>query len=115
MRQAPPSRHHIGRSAAGVRFDPRNRFGSGYDVAEHGRRFRIEIAADRLDALRGFAETIRQEFDDLVATGTQALRVVPRAEVPEDVMDPRLAVTAAREGVLQADEDLDRLRDFWLD
>ena len=60
-------------------------------------------------------ETIRQEFDDLVATGTQALRVVPRAEVPEDVMDPRLAVNAAREGVLQADEDLDRLRDFWLD
>ena len=60
-------------------------------------------------------ETIRQEFDDLVATGTQALRVIPRAEVPEDVMDPRLAVNAAREGVLQADEDLDRLRDFWLD
>lgn len=59
-------------------------------------------------------ETIRQEFDDLVATGTQALRVVPRAEVPEDVMDPRLAVNAAREGVRQADEDLDRLRDFWL-
>lgn len=60
-------------------------------------------------------ETIRQEFDDLVATGTQALRVIPRAEVPEDVMDPRLAVNAARAGVLQADEDLDRLRDFWLD
>jgi len=58
--------------------------------------------------------SIRQEFDDLVATGTQALRVIPRAEVPEDVMDPRLAVNAAREGVRQADEDLDRLRDFWL-
>lgn len=60
-------------------------------------------------------ESIRQEFDDLVATGTEALRVIPRAEVPEDVMDPRLAVNAAREGVRQADEDLDRLRDFWLD
>ena len=60
-------------------------------------------------------ESIRQEFDDLVATGTQAMRVVPRAEVPEDVMDPRLAVNAAREGVRQADEDLDRVRDFWLD
>lgn len=59
-------------------------------------------------------ESIRQEFDDLVATGTQALRIVPRAEVPEDVMDPRLAVNAAREGVRQADEDLDRVRDFWL-
>lgn len=59
-------------------------------------------------------ESIRQEFDDLVATGTQAMRVVPRAEVPEDVMDPRLAVNAAREGVRQADEDLDRVRDFWL-
>ena len=59
-------------------------------------------------------ESIRQEFDDLVATGTEALRVIPRAEVPEDVMDPRLAVNAAREGVRQADEDLDRLRDFWL-
>ena len=53
-------------------------------------------------------------FDDLVATGTQALRIVPRAEVPEDVMDPRLAVHAAREGVRQADEDLERVRDFWL-
>lgn len=60
-------------------------------------------------------ESIRQEFDDLVATGTEALRIIPRAEVPEDVMDPRLAVNAAREGVRQADEDLDRLRDFWLD
>ena len=59
-------------------------------------------------------ESIRQEFDDLVATGTQALRIVPRAEVPEDVMDPRLAVNAAREGVRQADEDLERVRDFWL-
>ena len=59
-------------------------------------------------------ESIRQEFDDLVATGTQALRIVPRAEVPEDVMDPRLAVHAAREGVRQADEDLERVRDFWL-
>lgn len=59
-------------------------------------------------------ESIRQEFDDLVATGTQALRIIPRAEVPEDVMDPRLAVHAAREGVRQADEDLDRVRDFWL-
>lgn len=59
-------------------------------------------------------ETIRQEFDDLVATGTQALRVVPRAEVPEDVMDPKLAATAARAGVQQADEDLDHVRDFWL-
>ena len=60
-------------------------------------------------------ESIRQEFDDLLATGTEALRIIPRAEVPEDVMDPRLAVNAAREGVRQADEDLDRLRDFWLD
>ena len=59
-------------------------------------------------------ESIRQEFDDLLATGTEALRIIPRAEVPEDVMDPRLAVNAAREGVRQADEDLDRLRDFWV-
>ena len=59
-------------------------------------------------------ESIRQEFDDLVATGTQALRIVPRAEVPEDVMDPRLAATAARSGVEQADEDVDRVRAFWV-
>lgn len=59
-------------------------------------------------------ESIRQEFDDLVATGTQALRLVPRATVPEDVMDPRLAVTAVHDGVRQAEEDLDRVRDFWL-
>lgn len=59
-------------------------------------------------------ETIRREFDDLVATGTRALRVVPRAVVPEDVMDPRLAAGAAREGVRQADEDIDLVRDFWV-
>ena len=58
-------------------------------------------------------ETIRREFDDLVATGTQAMRIVPRAVVPEDVMDPRLAAGAAREGVLQAEEDVDLVRAFW--
>jgi NTE family protein len=58
-------------------------------------------------------ETIRREFDDLVATGTQALRIIPRAEVPEDVMDPRLAVRAAQEGVAQAEGDIALLRDFW--
>jgi len=57
---------------------------------------------------------IRQEFDDLLATGTQAMCIVPRAPVPEDVMDPKLAATAAREGMRQADEDLDRVRAFWL-
>lgn len=57
--------------------------------------------------------SIRQEFDDLVATGTQALRVVPRVDVPEDVMDPRLAASAARAGVEQAEEDLEQVRDFW--
>lgn len=57
--------------------------------------------------------TIRQEFDDLLASGTEALRIIPRAEVPEDVMDPRLAATAAQQGVAQADEDVDMLRDFW--
>ena len=59
-------------------------------------------------------ETIRREFDDLLATGTQALRITPRVEVPEDVMDPRLAATAAQAGLAQADDDLARLRDFWL-
>ena len=57
--------------------------------------------------------TIRQEFDDLVATGTQAMRIVPRAEVPEDVMDPRLALRAAQEGVLQADADIALVSEFW--
>ena len=57
--------------------------------------------------------TIRQEFDDLVATGTQAMRIVPRAEVPEDVMDPRMALSAAQEGMAQADADLARVSDFW--
>jgi NTE family protein len=58
-------------------------------------------------------ETIRREFDDLLATGTEALRVVPRVEVPEDVMDPKLAASAARAGVLQAEEDLGLIQDFW--
>lgn len=58
-------------------------------------------------------ESIRQEFEDLLATGTQALRVVPRVTVPEDVMDPRLAAGAAQEGIAQADEDVDRVRAFW--
>ena len=57
--------------------------------------------------------TIRQEFDDLVATGTEAMRIVPRTEVPEDVMDPLLAVRAAQQGVAQADEDLADVSDFW--
>ena len=59
-------------------------------------------------------ETIRQEFADLQASGTQALRIVPRTQVPEDVMDPRLAVSAVQEGVAQADDDFAMLRDFWV-
>lgn len=58
-------------------------------------------------------ESIRQEFEDLLATGTKALRVVPRVDVPEDVMDPRLAARAAQDGMAQADEDADRVRAFW--
>ena len=59
-------------------------------------------------------ETIRQEFADLQASGTEALRIVPRTQVPEDVMDPRLAVSAVQEGVAQADDDVVLLRDFWV-
>lgn len=57
--------------------------------------------------------TIRQEFDDLIASGTEALRIIPRAEVPEDVMDPRLALGAVQQGLAQADDDFAMLRDFW--
>jgi NTE family protein len=57
--------------------------------------------------------TIRQEFADLQASGTEALRIIPRAEVPEDVMDPRLALGAVQEGLAQADDDFAMLRDFW--
>ena len=59
-------------------------------------------------------EAIRQEFADLQASGTDALRIVPRTQVPEDVMDPRLAVHAVQEGVAQADDDITLLRDFWV-
>jgi NTE family protein len=59
-------------------------------------------------------ETIRQEFADLQASGTEALRIVPRTQVAEDVMDPRLAVSAVQEGVAQADDDVALLRDFWV-
>jgi NTE family protein len=59
-------------------------------------------------------ETIRQEFADLRASGTEALRIVPRTQVPEDVMDPRLAVHAVQEGVAQADDDITLLREFWV-
>ncbi|MFZ4510457.1 MAG: patatin-like phospholipase family protein [Candidatus Nanopelagicales bacterium] len=59
-------------------------------------------------------ESIRQEFADLQASGTEALRIVPRTQVPEDVMDPRLAVHAVQEGVAQADDDITLLRDFWV-
>jgi NTE family protein len=58
-------------------------------------------------------QTIRQEFADLQSSGTEALRIVPRAHVPEDVMDPRLAVGAVQEGLAQADDDIALLRDFW--
>lgn len=59
-------------------------------------------------------ESIRQEFADLQASGTEALRIVPRTQVPEDVMDPRLAVHAVQEGVAQADDDITLLRGFWV-
>ena len=59
-------------------------------------------------------ESIRQEFADLQASGTEALRIVPRTQVPEDVMDPRLAVHAVQEGVAQADDDITLLRAFWV-
>jgi NTE family protein len=59
-------------------------------------------------------ESIRQEFADLQASGTEALRIVPRTQVPDDVMDPRLAVSAVQEGVAQADDDITLLRDFWV-
>jgi NTE family protein len=59
-------------------------------------------------------ETIRQEFADLQASGTEALRIVPRTQVPDDVMDPRLAVSAVQEGVAQADDDITLLRGFWV-
>lgn len=58
-------------------------------------------------------ETIRQEFDDLVATGTDAMRIVPRVEVPEDVMDPRLALSAAQDGIAQAEDDFAQVSAFW--
>ena len=58
-------------------------------------------------------ETIRQEFADLLASGTEAVRIVPRAQVPEDVMDPRLAVDAVQEGLAQAEDDAALVRDFW--
>jgi len=59
-------------------------------------------------------ESIRQEFADLQASGTEALRIVPRTQVPDDVMDPRLAVSAVQEGVAQADDDITLLREFWV-
>jgi NTE family protein len=59
-------------------------------------------------------ESIRQEFADLQASGTEALRIVPRTQVPDDVMDPRLAVSAVQEGVAQADDDITLLRGFWV-
>ncbi len=58
-------------------------------------------------------QTIRQEFDDLVASGTQALRVVPRVHVPEDLMDPKLALGAAQDGIAQAEDEFAQVSSFW--
>lgn len=57
--------------------------------------------------------SIRQEYDDLLASGTDALRVTPDVTVPEDVMDPALAAAAVTQGARQAEQMADQIRDFW--
>jgi len=57
--------------------------------------------------------TIRGEFDDLAATGTEVLRIVPRTTVPEDLMDPLQATSAAALGYAQAAEDAAEVAGFW--
>lgn len=58
-------------------------------------------------------QSIRQEFDDLLASGTRAMRIVPAVTVPEDVMDPALAAAAAVDGARQAEQQAAEIRTFW--
>jgi NTE family protein len=57
--------------------------------------------------------SIRQEYDDLLATGTEALRIIPDATVPEDVMNPALAAAAVNHGARQAERMAGAIRSFW--
>jgi NTE family protein len=57
--------------------------------------------------------SIRQEYDDLVASGTEALRITPDVTVPEDVMDPALAAAAVQQGARRAERMANEIRAFW--
>lgn len=56
---------------------------------------------------------IEREHANLVASGTDVLRIVPNVPIPEDVMDPALAAQAVGMGTRQADEEAMRLQQFW--
>lgn len=56
---------------------------------------------------------IEREQQSLVDSGTRVLRLVPRVAVPEDLMDPALAVRAVAHGSRQADDDAAAIGGFW--
>ena len=58
-------------------------------------------------------QSIQREYDDLLASGTHGLRIVPEATVPEDVMDPSLAAAAVAHGARQAEQQASQIRAFW--
>ena len=56
---------------------------------------------------------IEAEIDALRASGTEVLVRTPAGAIPEDLMDPALAIDALRRGTAQADADLPLVREFW--
>lgn len=58
-------------------------------------------------------ESIRREFAALEDSGTEVLRIVPEAAIPDNVMDPALAASAFAQGADQAQRQADEIRRVW--
>lgn len=56
---------------------------------------------------------IASEIEALRESGTSLLIRTPQGDIPEDLMDPGLALEALERGTVQADDDLSMVRGFW--
>ena len=73
----------------------------------------VDGSEDALQWGTATPESIRQEYAELLASGTEALRITPDVTVPEDVMNPALAANAVNQGARQAEQMAEEIRAFW--